>query len=145
MILRTGVKIFLIAFLLILPFLGWGKNLYFIQEKNLAKDVVSMKVRDFNRYVGLVFLQKSGKNFVLKLQTYLEDQLLTEIELERFPSGDNIHFDFAVDANTLYLVYQNAFNKIIYQKVESIYSKPITVRKDILSQEDGRVYSVPAL
>ena len=142
---KTRLKIFIFFLFFITPIANWGNNLFFIQEKVLAKDIVSMKVKEFNQYVGVVFLEKSGKNFSLKFQTYLEKELLTEIEIEKFQTPTNINFDFSIDANTLYLVYQNPNNQILYQRLESIYSKPLVSRKDIISQEDGMVYSAPSL
>lgn len=119
-------------------------KLYFINPEKIDGNVISFKTKNHFNYIGLVYLKKNAAHYSLRARTYLEKNPIQDFELTSFKVKENINFDFVIDNSSLYLIYQTPENRIIYQKIDGIYSKPIFNPKKDLSHSQ-KVYSIPSI
>ena len=139
-------KIILFLFLLLPSLVFSQKELNFIRHKEIENGVLSFKVKNYNNYIGVLYLKEKKKNtFVLTLKTFFKEKEIQDIEITTFKSKENLNFDFYIDNANAYLVYQTPDNTIFYEKIDSIYSKPFFAYKKELNQDQSQVYSLPSI
>jgi serine phosphatase RsbU (regulator of sigma subunit) len=140
------IKRWFLIFLIISPALLCAQDkIYFIGEERISTEIQSFRVKNHYNYIGMAYLQKRGRNFSLRFKTFLGEKPLTDFEVDRFSTRENVRFDFLIDENSLFIVYQSPQNRIIYRKIDSIYENPIPVRKQELSKQENKVYSIPSI
>ncbi|PKL12871.1 MAG: hypothetical protein CVV50_04010, partial [Spirochaetae bacterium HGW-Spirochaetae-6] len=141
---KTIVRILIILILFPL-LLAAQKRIYFVGAEPLDDNVQTLKARNFHNYTSLVYLKKQGRQFVLKLKTFLGKKGLTQLDLAQFNTSENINYDFVMDHTNLYVVYQTPENRIYYQKYENIYVRPLPGPRQEINRDQLKVYSLPSI